>query len=245
MREVYSELPAVNVEPLHFSIEDINGERLLAIMKVDDSGHIPLYIENVLEILRGMTGTRFDYDKFQEELRTKPFTPTQKAMLKLRLSLLDSCLKGGNSENRVSTHFRKGQLTIVDLSSPFMDGSSACGFFDLILGLFTQADMGTCGKIVVLDEAHKYLSDAQSRAGMSSRLTESLLTVVRQYRHLAIRVIISTQEPTVVPSNFLALCSFIIAHRFQSPEWLRILIKHVSVKKEQEDELFSQCVMGD
>lgn len=34
------------------------------------------------------------------------------------------------------------------LSSPFMDGTSACGFFDMILGLFIEADVNTAGKIV-------------------------------------------------------------------------------------------------
>ena len=55
-----------------------------------------------------------------------------------------------------------------------MDDSSACGFFDLILGLFVEADVNTNGKLIgkfallvaiiyviianpfaVLDEAHK------------------------------------------------------------------------------------------
>lgn len=38
MRRVYAGLPAVKVEPLHFSPEDINGERLLAMMKVEEGG---------------------------------------------------------------------------------------------------------------------------------------------------------------------------------------------------------------
>ena len=65
-------------------------------------------------------------------------------------------------------------FTTESLSSPFMDGASACGFFDLILGLFIEADIGGSGKLigsyqlslinifpligvrhVVLDEAHK------------------------------------------------------------------------------------------
>ena len=155
-----------------------------------------------------------------------------------------------------------------------MDGSSACGFFDLILGLFIEADVRGSGKVVgklfhlllssicsnmyttVLDEAHKvclflfvshssahhtpsqYLSDTQS--GASSRLTDSLLSVIRQQRHLATRVIISTQEPTVVPSKFLDLCSFIIAHRFSSPKWLKLLADHVSAAESSFDELFTK-----
>jgi hypothetical protein len=35
MREVYSQLPNVTVAPLHFASDDISGERLLSMMKVD------------------------------------------------------------------------------------------------------------------------------------------------------------------------------------------------------------------
>ena len=35
MRRVYAGLPEVRVEPLHFAPKDINGERLLAMMKVE------------------------------------------------------------------------------------------------------------------------------------------------------------------------------------------------------------------
>jgi hypothetical protein len=42
-----------------------------------------------------------------------------------------------------------GKLIVSNsLSSPFMDGSSACGFFDIILGLFVEADIQGSGKIV-------------------------------------------------------------------------------------------------
>ncbi|EKM56167.1 uncharacterized protein PHACADRAFT_184852 [Phanerochaete carnosa HHB-10118-sp] len=248
MRRVYAGLPSVRVEPLHFSAEDISGERLLAMMKVDENTQMPLYMEAIMSILRAME-SNFSYAAFRDELKRQKLNPGQKAMLNLRLSLLDSCLEGGNANNRVSTHFRKGQLTIIDLSSPFMDGSSACGFFDLILGLFIEADIDTAGKLIVLDEAHKagfyyranvYLSDSQT--GTSSRLTDSLLSVIRQQRHLATRVVISTQEPTVVPTKFLDLCSFVIAHRFSSPKWLRLLANHVSAAEEAFDELFTKIV---
>jgi hypothetical protein len=35
MRRIYSVLPNVAVSPLYFAPEDINGDRLLAMMKVD------------------------------------------------------------------------------------------------------------------------------------------------------------------------------------------------------------------
>lgn len=57
--------------------------------------------------------------------------------------------------------------------------------------------------------------------------TETLLSAVRLQRHLGVRMIISTQEPTV-STTLLNLCSTTIVHRFTSPEWLRILHKHLA-----------------
>ncbi len=37
MRKVYAGLPRVKVEPLHLAPEDISGERLLSMMKVDEN----------------------------------------------------------------------------------------------------------------------------------------------------------------------------------------------------------------
>lgn len=66
-----------------------------------------------MSILRSME-SHFDYVQFRDQLKAQKFNPGQKAMLNLRLGLLDSCLEGGNLHNRVSTHFRKGQLTIIE-----------------------------------------------------------------------------------------------------------------------------------
>lgn len=66
-----------------------------------------------MSILRSMEN-KFNYDSFRLQLKQQQLNPSQKAMLNLRLSLLDSCLEGGNNVNRVTTHFRKGQLTIVE-----------------------------------------------------------------------------------------------------------------------------------
>lgn len=57
--------------------------------------------------------------------------------------------------------------------------------------------------------------------------TESLLSVIRQQRHLATRVIIATQEPTISP-NLLDLSSMTIVHRFTSPAWLKALRSHLA-----------------
>jgi len=49
------------------------------------------------------------------------------------------------------------------------------------------------------------------------------------------RLIISTQEPTVVPPVLLDLCTIAILHRFSSPSWWEHLAKHVSADISAED----------
>lgn len=50
--------------------------------------------------------------------------------------------------------FKPGTLTIVDLSCPFVDESSACALFSICLDLFLES-RNTASRIVALDEAHK------------------------------------------------------------------------------------------
>ena len=58
-------------------------------------------------------------------------------------------------------------------------------------------------------------------------LTQSLLTTIREQRHKAARIIISTQEPTISP-KLLDLCSVTVVHRFTSPDWLKALRNHLA-----------------
>lgn len=113
MRRVYAGLPGVSVEPLHFAPGDINGSRLLSMMKLADGQQLPLYMEALMDILRSME-TNFSYAAFRAELKKQKFSPAQKSMLNLRLALLDSCLAGGKPGNSVSRHFVEGQLTIIE-----------------------------------------------------------------------------------------------------------------------------------
>ena len=61
----------------------------------------------------------------------------------------------------------------------------------------------------------------------SSQFTESLLSVIRQQRHLATRVIIATQEPTISPV-LLGLCSMTMVHRFDDNAWFTVLQSHLA-----------------
>ncbi|KIK08362.1 hypothetical protein K443DRAFT_672389 [Laccaria amethystina LaAM-08-1] len=231
MRAVYAPLGnKVTVEPLYFQKSELDAAAFLSMMAVGSSESAPLYMQVVLSILREL-GERYSYQAFLKklELSKQKFNPAQLSGLEQHMSLLTSFLDP-SSMGPPTSRFASGQLTIIDLSDPFLDAASACGLFEIILRLFVRADVGT-GKVVVMDEAHKYLSSSKSSSG----LTNALLRLVRQQRHLAMRVIISTQEPTVVPPVLLDLCTVAILHRFSSPSWWQHLIQHVSADFSQSD----------
>ena len=97
-------------------------------------------------------GEFFSYQRFLRKLEEKSFNPAQTAGLEQRLALLNSFMDTRSS--RHSSRFAAGELTIVDLSDPFIDPGSACGLFEIVTRLFVRADVGT-GKVLVVDEAHK------------------------------------------------------------------------------------------
>jgi len=107
-------------------------------------------------ILRDL-GENFTFEAFTQDLeaRARDFNPAQVAGLKQRMSLLESFMKKQSRQPRRPTpRFAAGELTIIDLSDPFIDCASACGLFEIITRLFGRADVGT-GKVLLVDEAHK------------------------------------------------------------------------------------------
>ncbi|KJA30063.1 hypothetical protein HYPSUDRAFT_32126 [Hypholoma sublateritium FD-334 SS-4] len=247
MKAVYSCFgdAKITVEPLYFKNTELDAAAILSMMAVGSSESAPLYMQIILSILRDL-GEKFTFAAFMSQLNIskQKFNPAQLASLEQRMTLLNAFLEpevsyglsGQKKRTKRGSLFAPGQLTIVDLSDPFLDEASACGLFEIIVRLFIRADIGT-GKVLVVDEAHKYLSCQRTTTG----LTKSLLNVIRQQRHLAIRVIISTQEPTVVPSVLLDLCSVTIIHRFSSPTWWQHLIQHVPTDFSGRD-VFDQVV---
>lgn len=147
----------------------------------------------------------------------KDMNPAQKAGLKQRLDLLMTFtqptggpklpLNARHISNVEEQRFASGKVTIVDLSDPFVDAAMAGAIFEICIRLFQRANVDT-GKVLVVDEAHKvpipssfpnvsqanwetqYLSEANTTP---TGLTRALLSLVRQQRHMSMRVIVSTQ----------------------------------------------------
>ncbi|KAJ5906081.1 uncharacterized protein N7473_002997 [Penicillium subrubescens] len=241
----------LKVEPMYLPMKGLNISMMKTLMGIDNVSNQPLYIEVVMKILRDMAianqgREKFDYTMFRKELEAENFTTAQKVPLQMRLDVLESFFEPGTMPNGSVKpkkqslandiwKFPKGSLTIIDLSCPFVGPDDACALFNICISLVLK-DRHESGRILAFDEAHKFLTSTSAEA---MELTESLLSIVRQQRHLGTRVLIATQEPTISP-NLLDLCNLTIIHRFTSPAWFKAIKAHIagaSDKAEAKDAL--------
>ncbi|KAK3372041.1 hypothetical protein B0H63DRAFT_496751 [Podospora didyma] len=218
MKRLYSQFPNITVEELRLSQGDLNTKRMLDLMAVSNDGPTPLY----LAVNTNDEG--FNYTEFKKRLENECLTKMQLGPLRQRLELLESFMVKSHAKTGTDWTPQSGLLTIVDLSCPCVTAETACSLFNICLSLFLEQDSALVGRVVALDEAHKYMVES---AAESAALTEALLATIRLQRHLGTRVLVSTQEPTISP-KLLDLCSCTIVHRFTLPAWLSALKQHLA-----------------
>ncbi len=237
------------VRPLLLNDDQINIDNMRTLMNLDgQDGKIPLYMALVNKILRQMAIQRkgaagMDYPKFKKELNKAKLTPTQTEHLDMRLQLLESFLHRTaiqDFQKLAGSGFqpKAGSLIIVDLSCPFVTEGDACMLFSICLSLFLGS-RSNHALIVALDEAHKFLTETSA----ANTFTEDLVRAIREQRHLATRVMIATQEPTLSPA-LLDLCNVTVVHRFQSQAWYNTLKNHLAAlnARNEGDDVFSRIV---
>ncbi|MBW0526223.1 hypothetical protein O181_065938 [Austropuccinia psidii MF-1] len=221
MKSVYSKINQVKILPFYISQSSLNASRILSLMGFTEGLVMPLYLQRAMTILRQMGGDKFNYQAFKTKMNEEDLNPAQRSGFLMRTEMLESYLTNKDHPDMTS-YFQPGRLLIIDLRDPFINSSLVSVLFDIVLGLFIESKMGT-GKVLLLDEAHKYLNTSTG----SAQLTHSITSLIRQQRHFGIRTLISTQEPTIIPSTMLDIASFILIHRFSSPSWAKHLNNHI------------------
>ncbi|KAM0812014.1 putative P-loop containing nucleoside triphosphate hydrolase protein [Seiridium cardinale] len=245
MKRLYSNLPGLSdnsprpkVVPFYLNDKQLDISRILKLMAVDPAAKdSPLYMEVVMKIIRemAMTGNPFTYTAFRQRIADTAWVGGQNIPLNMRLQMLESFLepslatmttKPAAAEENVWT-FEPGTLTIVDLSDPFINSDDACVLFSICLSIFLEG-REKCGRVVAMDEAHKFLL----QSGSARVLTGELTSIIRQQRHTGTRVLIATQEPTLSP-ELIDLANVTFVHRFLSPAWYNTLQKHLAAANKQ------------
>jgi len=208
-----AEYPDIRVIPLKFASRELQASHWRFLMGA--VGNQATYIRKLNQIMRGIRDD-LTVARLREAVEHAGFPENLRDLASLRLDLASEFI---DDAARLSEIVRPGRLVIVDLRDEFIEKEQALGLFVVLLQIFADATVAgkPFNKLVVFDEAHKYIDDGDLVAG--------LVSVVREMRHKGTSVLVASQDPPSVPVALIELSTQIILHRFNSPKWLNHLQK--------------------
>ncbi|MCY1283862.1 hypothetical protein D9M70_327500 [compost metagenome] len=213
IEERQAEYPDIEVQPLQFSASELKASHWKFLMGA--VGNQATYIRQIMRIMKAMRDD-ITLEGLRAGIDASSVPDHLKELARMRLDLAAEYINDATSLTDV---VKPGRLIIVDLRDEFIEKDEALGLFVVLLQLFADAriDGRSFNKLVVFDEAHKYIESPDLVAG--------LIEVVREMRHKGVSILVASQDPPSVPVSLIELSSQIIMHKFNSPAWLKHIQK--------------------
>lgn len=208
-----AEYPDIEVMPLQFSASELKASHWKFLMGA--VGNQATYIRQIMRIMKGMRDD-ISLEGLRAGIEAASIPEHLKELARMRLDLAAEYINDATSLTQV---VKPGRLIVVDLRDEFIEKDEALGLFVVLLQLFADAriDGRSFNKLVVFDEAHKYIESPDLVAG--------LIEVVREMRHKGVSIMVASQDPPSVPVSLIELSTQIIMHKFNSPAWLKHIQK--------------------
>jgi hypothetical protein len=205
------EYPSVQVEAIKFRSGELDVEAWKFLLGA--YGNDSLYVRQIVSIMRRHRG-QLTIARLDAELSQADLSPATRRLAEDRLNLARPYIDDSSS---LAALLRPGRTVIVDLRDQWIEKDEALGLFVVMLRIFAASQHAgkSFNKLVVFDEAHKYISD--------SDLVGQVVETIREMRHQATSVIIASQDPLSVPRAVIELTSILLLHRMTSPQWLKHL----------------------
>jgi len=208
-----AEYPDVEVLPLKFASSELQAGHWRFLMGA--VGNQATYIRKLNQVMRSMRDD-LTLAGLRSAIEHAGLPDNLNELANLRLDLAAEYI---DDSARLRDVVRPGRLVIVDLRDEFIEKDEALGLFVVLLQIFGDATFEgkNFNKLVVFDEAHKYIGNPD--------LVDGLVSVVREMRHKGTSILVASQDPPSVPVSLIELSSQIILHRFNSPAWLKHIQK--------------------
>lgn len=213
IEERRAEYPDIEVLPLQFSASELKASHWKFLMGA--VGNQATYIRQIMRLMKSMRDD-ISLDGLRAGVEASSIPEHLKELARMRLELAADYINDLASLTEV---VKPGRLIIVDLRDEYIEKDQALGLFVVLLQLFADAriEERSFNKLVVFDEAHKYIESPDLVAG--------LIEVVREMRHKGVSIMVASQDPPSVPVSLIELSSQIIMHKFNSPAWLKHIQK--------------------
>lgn len=149
------------------------------------AGSQRMYLQQMNQIMRSLR-ENLTMDALRAGIENSRLSDNLKDLALTRLSFAAEYVK---DDYLLQDVIRPGRLIIVDLRDEFIEKDEALGLFVVMLQIFSEAKyQGTSfNKLVVFDEAHKYIENAD--------LVSGLVEIVREMRHKGTSIMVASQDP--------------------------------------------------
>lgn len=212
------EYPNIPVVPIAFNSRELGIKEWKFLMGANNNS--ALYLKQFNNVLRSIRDDLSLSNLERAIQETKLLSASQKELAKVRLSLARDYI---NDDLDLKNLIVPGRLLLVDLRDEFIEKDDALSIFVIMLNIFANAkkeDGNPFNKFIVFDEAHKYMAN--------KNLTDVIVETIREMRHKGVSLMIASQDPPSLPTEIIELSSMLIAHRFNSPQWLKHIQKSVT-----------------
>ena len=208
-----AEYPDIEVKPIAFSASELKAAHWKFLMGA--IGSQSMYMRQINLIMRGLRNN-LTLDALRAGIDNSGLSDHLKELAQTRLLFASEYI---DDNQRLQDLIRPGRLIIVDLRDEYIEKDEALGLFVVMLQIFSEATYqgSAFNKLVVFDEAHKYIENDD--------LVSGLVEVVREMRHKGTSIMVASQDPPSVPVSLIELSSQIIMHKFNSPAWLKHIQK--------------------
>lgn len=204
-----SEYARIEVRPLKFASSELGASHWRFLMGA--VGNQAVYLRQLNRLMRELRND-LCIEGLRRGIQQSTLPDHIKDLASMRLDLAASYI---DDSHKLGALLRPGRMIIVDLRDEFIEKDEALGLFVVLLQLFSDVkyEGRNFNKLVVFDEAHKYIDSPDLVAG--------LVEVVREMRHKGTSILVASQDPPSVPVSLIELSTQIIMHKFNSPAWLK------------------------
>ena len=213
VEERRAEYPGINVMPIAFAASELKASHWKFLMGA--VGSQSMYIRQIALIMKKLR-SEITLDALRRGIQESGLSDSLKELAVLRLDFAAEYI---DDAHRLTDILRPGRLVIVDLRDELIEKDEALGLFVVLLQMFADTTFQghRFNKLVVFDEAHKYIGSPDLVAG--------LVEVVREMRHKGTTIMVASQDPPSVPTSLIELSTQIVLHKFNSPAWLKHIQK--------------------
>lgn len=209
------QFPGCVVKVLELSLDDLDVRNMRLLLGAHENS--ALYLGRLDEILRRLPrGSTLE--DLEQAIRSAGFEAKALRLLDERLARIRRFVPGTRGAGEP---VEPGMLVTLDLRTDDMSEQEAMALFAVMMNLFARArtrDGKNFPKVVVFDEAHKYM-------GKKSGISRQILGLIREMRHRLTWVIVASQDPQSVPETVNELSTVTLTHRMRSKEGHRALCR--------------------